>query len=72
MQRGHGVVPESPVCSIFVIETHPVSGAGKWVTVLMIVSGIILIPWQVSRIAKEWIHIATKKGSLPGMRASLP
>jgi len=49
------------ICSIFVIETYPVSEAGKWVTVLMILSGIILIPWQVSRIAKEWIHIATKK-----------
>jgi voltage-gated potassium channel len=45
----------------------PLSEAGKWVTVLMILSGIILIPWQVSRIAKEWIHIATKKEVLcPG------
>jgi voltage-gated potassium channel len=56
------------VCSLnllsapfLLIETHPVSGAGKWVTVPMIVSGIILIPWQVSRIVKEWICIATKK-----------
>ena len=39
----------------------PLSEAGKWVTVLMILSGIILIPWQISRIVKEWIHIATKK-----------
>jgi len=39
----------------------PMSEAGKWVTVLMIFSGIILIPWQVSRIAKEWLYIATKK-----------
>jgi voltage-gated potassium channel len=39
----------------------PMSEAGKWVTVLMILSGIILIPWQVSRIVKEWLHIATKK-----------
>ena len=39
----------------------PVSEAGKWVTVLMILSGIILIPWQVSRIVKEWIHISTKR-----------
>ncbi len=39
----------------------PMSEPGKWVTVLMILSGIILIPWQVSRIVKEWLHIATKK-----------
>lgn len=39
----------------------PMSEAGKWVTVFMILSGIILIPWQVSRIVKEWLHIATKK-----------
>jgi len=39
----------------------PMSEAGKWITVLMILSGIILIPWQVSRLVKEWLHIATKK-----------
>ena len=39
----------------------PRSDAGKWVTILMILSGIILIPWQISKIAKEWVHIATKK-----------
>jgi len=42
-------------------DITPLSGAGKWVTVLMICSGIVLIPWQVSRIVKEWIHIASKK-----------
>jgi voltage-gated potassium channel len=42
-------------------DITPLSEAGKWVTVLMILSGIILIPWQVGRIAREWIHIATKK-----------
>jgi len=42
-------------------DITPLSESGKWVTVLMIFSGIILIPWQVSRIVKEWIHIATKK-----------
>ena len=42
-------------------DITPLSGAGKWVTVLMICSGIILIPWQVSSIVKEWIHIASKK-----------
>jgi voltage-gated potassium channel len=42
-------------------DITPLSEQGKWVTILMICSGIILIPWQVSRIAKEWIHIASKK-----------
>jgi len=39
----------------------PCSDAGKWVTILMILSGIILIPWQISKIVKEWMHMATKK-----------
>ncbi len=39
----------------------PKSDAGKWVTILMIVSGIILIPWQVSQVVKEWMHMAFKK-----------
>ncbi|MDY6838005.1 MAG: ion transporter [Thermodesulfobacteriota bacterium] len=45
----------------------PLSEAGKWVTVIMILSGIILIPWQISRIIREWIHMASKKESVcPG------
>jgi len=45
----------------------PLSEAGKWVTVIMILSGIILIPWQISRIVREWIHMASKKESVcPG------
>jgi voltage-gated potassium channel len=39
----------------------PLSDAGKWVTVLMILSGIVLIPFQISQIIKEWVRIATKK-----------
>lgn len=39
----------------------PRTYAGKWVTILMIFSGIILIPWQISRIVKEWVRMATKK-----------
>jgi len=42
-------------------DITPLSEAGKWVTVLMICSGIIFIPWQVSRVVREWIHIASKK-----------
>jgi voltage-gated potassium channel len=41
-------------------DITPRSDAGKWVTVLMILSGIILIPWQVSRIVREWVHMASK------------
>ena len=42
-------------------DITPLSEAGKWVTVLMILSGITLIPWEVSRIIKEWIYIAGKQ-----------
>lgn len=41
-------------------DITPQSAQGKWVTVLMILSGIILIPWQASRIVREWIHMAQK------------
>ncbi len=39
----------------------PLSDAGKWVTVLMIFSGIIFIPWQISQIVREWMYMANKK-----------
>lgn len=42
-------------------DITPMSEEGRWVTVLMILSGITLIPWQVSRIIKEWVHMASKK-----------
>lgn len=42
-------------------DITPLSGAGKWVTVVMICSGVVLIPWQISRVVREWIHIASKK-----------
>lgn len=41
-------------------DITPVSEGGRWVTVLMILSGIILIPWQVSKLAKEWLRISVK------------
>lgn len=45
----------------------PLSEGGKWVTVLMILSGIILIPWQISQIVKEWVRMGTKKETIcPG------
>lgn len=41
-------------------DITPLSEGGKWITVLMILSGIILIPWQVSKIIKEWVIMASK------------
>ncbi|ELZ78033.1 Ion channel [Haloferax larsenii JCM 13917] len=34
----------------------PVTQAGRAVTVAAILAGIILIPWQASKIVKEWAH----------------
>jgi len=34
----------------------PVTPAGRWVTVATILAGIIVIPWQASKIVKEWGH----------------
>ncbi len=42
-------------------DIYPVTGGGRMVTVIMIISGIILIPWQASQIVKEWVHMATKR-----------
>lgn len=39
----------------------PVSGAGRLVTLMMIISGIILIPIQVSRIFREWLSAPRKR-----------
>ncbi len=38
----------------------PISDAGKAVTILCILSGIALIPWQAGEIVRGWIHIAHK------------
>ena len=42
-------------------DITPVSGGGRWVTVLTILSGIILIPWQVGQIVKEWFRMGEKR-----------
>ena len=34
----------------------PVTAAGRWVTVVTILAGVILIPWQASKIVREWAH----------------
>ncbi|MFB6131595.1 MAG: ion transporter [Salinigranum sp.] len=35
-------------------DITPATDAGRWVTVSAILIGIILIPWEVSRIVREW------------------
>jgi len=42
-------------------DITPLSEGGKWVTVFMILTGIVLIPWQISLMIKEWVLIAGKK-----------
>lgn len=42
-------------------DITPVSVGGRWVTTIMILSGIILIPWQVGKIVKEWVRFSQKK-----------
>ena len=39
----------------------PVTNAGRWIVILMIISGIILIPWQASKIIKEWAYVSRKR-----------
>ena len=41
----------------------PVSGAGRLVTVMMIITGIILIPLQAARIFKEWMKVSEGKNA---------
>jgi voltage-gated potassium channel len=42
----------------------PVSTGGRWVTVLMIISGIVFIPWQASQIIKEWSRMSGKRRAI--------
>jgi len=39
-------------------DVIPQTEAGRWITVLMIISGIILIPWQAGQVIKEWVHVS--------------
>lgn len=45
-------------------DVTPSTDAGKLVTILMILSGIILIPWEASKIVKEWVLITRKTSTL--------
>ncbi|PID29494.1 MAG: ion transporter [Candidatus Cloacimonadota bacterium] len=42
-------------------DITPVTEAGRWVTVLMIISGIILIPWQAGLVIREWMYLSRKR-----------
>jgi len=44
----------------------PLTQGGRWVTVLMILSGVVLIPWQASRIVREWVQMSDKKDTTCG------
>jgi voltage-gated potassium channel len=35
-------------------DITPMTTGGRWVTVSAILAGIILVPWQISKIVKEW------------------
>ena len=39
----------------------PITAAGRFVTTLMILSGIIFIPWQAGRIVQQWWRSSEKK-----------
>lgn len=41
-------------------DITPISDSGRWTTIFMILSGIVLIPWQVSQIIKEWFLMSYK------------
>ena len=45
-------------------DVTPSTDAGRLVTILMILSGIILIPWEASKIVKEWVLITRKTSTL--------
>lgn len=42
----------------------PVTGAGRAVTVICILAGILAIPWQVGLIAREWINLSQKNPAI--------
>ena len=37
-------------------DITPATQAGRWVTIAAILAGIVLIPWQASKIVREWTH----------------
>ncbi|MFH1589323.1 MAG: ion transporter [archaeon] len=45
-------------------DVTPMSDWGQIVTILMILSGIVLIPWQASQVIREWMHISAKQKAI--------
>jgi voltage-gated potassium channel len=39
----------------------PVSAGGRWLTAVMILTGIVLIPWQAGLIIKAWLRLGVKR-----------
>jgi len=42
-------------------DIAPVSEQGRLVTTLMIITGILLIPWQAGQVIREWFRIGNKR-----------
>jgi voltage-gated potassium channel len=42
-------------------EIVPSSTGGRWLTVAMILTGIVLIPWQAGLIIKAWLRLGVKR-----------
>jgi voltage-gated potassium channel len=42
-------------------EIVPVTAGGRWLTVAMILTGIVLIPWQAGLIIKAWLRLGAKR-----------
>jgi voltage-gated potassium channel len=42
-------------------EIVPLSTGGRWLTVAMILTGIVLIPWQAGLIIKAWLRLGVKR-----------
>jgi voltage-gated potassium channel len=52
----------------------PTTAAGRWVTVATILAGVIVIPWQASKIVREWARRETVDVTCPncGLRGHDP
>jgi len=35
-------------------DITPVTNLGRWITIFSIMAGIVLVPWQASKIVKTW------------------
>ena len=46
-------------------DITPATQAGRWVTIAAILAGIVLIPWQASKIVREWTHRDKRNVSCP-------